>query len=418
MVQHFWVSINVSFQLFFFISYSHLIVFLYRVLPSIFLSLFNMISTMLEVVFHPTPKPHTTIHRVPIPSPGPNEVVIKVHVASSNPKDWIHPIALGHALNSGDDLAGTVHAVGTLVEGKFKVGERVAAFHPMGTPHGAYAEFAVAPSATVVRIPARMTFEEAATIPLNSTTAAITLFRRQEFNPPWNPEGPATQNQGPIVIYGASSALGTFAVKLCKLADIHPIIAIGGGSASYTRKFLDSGRGDSFIDYRGGVDAMKQQILDSVGGGSKKPRHAIDCISQDGTWIPLAQILDGESRSLLSVTNGAHRYDDDSEIPPGVTILYTYVGTAHTGKYPENAPRQPPADAARADVAFARDFFSWLGRMLEQDGFEGHPYQVVSGGLAGVEEGLRRLRESGNNNNNNKGRKLVYRIAEETPFQK
>src|ERR1700761_8572045 len=121
-----------------------------------------MSATMLEVVFHPTPEPHTTIHRILIPSPGPNEVVIKVEVASSNPKDWSHPTALGLHLNSGDDIAGTIHAVGSQVQEKFKVGERVAAFHQMSAPHGAYAEFAVAPSATVVQIPDQMSFEEAA----------------------------------------------------------------------------------------------------------------------------------------------------------------------------------------------------------------------------------------------------------------
>lgn len=35
---------------------------------------------------------------------------------------------------------------------EWKEGDRVAAFHPMMTAHGAYAEFAVAPASTVVRL--------------------------------------------------------------------------------------------------------------------------------------------------------------------------------------------------------------------------------------------------------------------------
>ena len=45
-------------------------------------------------------------------------------------------------MNQGDDIAGTVHAVGEGVE-EFKVGDRVAAFHEMLSPHGSYGEYAV-----------------------------------------------------------------------------------------------------------------------------------------------------------------------------------------------------------------------------------------------------------------------------------
>lgn len=44
-------------------------------------------------------------------------------------------------------------------EGRVVVGDRVAAFHPMGERGGAYAEFAVAPVGTVFRLPGGMRFE-------------------------------------------------------------------------------------------------------------------------------------------------------------------------------------------------------------------------------------------------------------------
>ena len=46
---------------------------------------------MKEVIVHPTPELHTTIHEVPVPEPGPDEVVIKVIVAGSNPKGLAFP---------------------------------------------------------------------------------------------------------------------------------------------------------------------------------------------------------------------------------------------------------------------------------------------------------------------------------------
>lgn len=116
---------------------------------------------MKEVIVHPFPTLHTTIHEVPIPTPGPKELVIKVIVAGSNPKDHKHLASMNLSLNSGDDLAGIVHAIGDDVAktGEWKLGDRVAAFHPMMTEHGAYAEFAVAPAETVIRLSEGVGFE-------------------------------------------------------------------------------------------------------------------------------------------------------------------------------------------------------------------------------------------------------------------
>jgi len=51
--------------------------------------------------------------------------------------------------------------MGKVVEksAEFKVGDRVAAFHVMGTPGGAYAEYAVAPATTILKLPEAVTFE-------------------------------------------------------------------------------------------------------------------------------------------------------------------------------------------------------------------------------------------------------------------
>src|SRR4051794_25133817 len=104
-----------------------------------------------------------------IPKPGPGEVLIKVVIAGkfspwslspcrylkligTNPKDWKLPTYLDQEFNSGDDVAGTVEAVGENVVG-FHKGDRVAAFHEMKAPHGAFAEYAIAPYYTTFHIP-------------------------------------------------------------------------------------------------------------------------------------------------------------------------------------------------------------------------------------------------------------------------
>lgn len=75
--------------------------------------------------------------------------------------DWAHITAKKISVNSGDDIAGTVYALGKDAEatGEFHIGDRVAAFHPMLTPGGAYAEYAVAPAHTVFHVPTNISLE-------------------------------------------------------------------------------------------------------------------------------------------------------------------------------------------------------------------------------------------------------------------
>jgi NADPH:quinone reductase len=81
---------------------------------------------MKEVIVHVGPR--VTIHDVPIPEPGADDVLIKVIVSGTNPKD--HKMAQwGQGdKNSGDEIAGFMHCVGSNVT-EFHPGDRVAAMH-------------------------------------------------------------------------------------------------------------------------------------------------------------------------------------------------------------------------------------------------------------------------------------------------
>lgn len=94
----------------------------------------------------------------PVPKEG--QVLIKVVVSGTNPKDWKVPklFGPGHPSNEGDDIAGYIEDVGEGVVG-FKKGDKVAAFHPMLSPHGGYAEYALAPEDTTFHIPDKTSFE-------------------------------------------------------------------------------------------------------------------------------------------------------------------------------------------------------------------------------------------------------------------
>jgi NADPH2:quinone reductase len=95
----------------------------------------------------------------PIPTPTETQVLIRIICAGCNPKDWKHPFYSKCSTNSGDDMAGIVHSVGKAVL-EFKPGDRVAAFHTMQGPGGAFAEYGLAESWTTFHIPDGTSFEE------------------------------------------------------------------------------------------------------------------------------------------------------------------------------------------------------------------------------------------------------------------
>lgn len=222
------------------------------------------------------------------------------------------------------------------------------------------------------------------------------MYQRQQLPLPWQPAA----TRIPLVVYGASSALGCFCIKLAKLSNIHPIIAICGSSKSYVESLLIPEEGDKIVDYRQGEAAWTSAVKSALDG--LPCFHGIDCISSNKSWCAVASVLSSSAdvKATLSVTSGAHKYDD---VGAGVNVLYTFVGSAHEGSYRPAMPKQPPQVQVKGDPWFGFVFFRFVSLLLAQGGFSGHPWEVIDGGLGGVEKGLRRLKDGRAG-----GKKLVY----------
>jgi NADPH:quinone reductase-like Zn-dependent oxidoreductase len=320
-----------------------------------------------------------TIEDVAIPEPQPDQVIIKVVVSGSNPKDWKIPeLVPDYKANSGDDIAGIVHSVGSNVF-EFKKGDRVASFHEMMTPGGSFAEYAVGWQHTTFHIPKDLSFEDAATIPLAAMTAALGMHQRLTLPDPWTPAKKAT----PLVVYGGASAVGAYAIKLAQLANIHPVIAVAGRGENFVEGLIDRSKGDTIIDYRKGDEAVVQGIKDALKG--QELWYAFDAVSEHGSYTNIVKVLQPEGH-LTTVLPGK-KYEG---VPESVKLTTTNVGSSH-----------------KDEKDYAYIMFRYFARGLAEGFFKPHPYEVIPGGLDGVQKGLENLRDG-----KASGVKYVFRIAD------
>ena len=180
---------------------------------------------------------------VPEPKIGETEVLIRVRACALNHLDiWARQgtrkerIPMPHI--SGSDISGEVAKIGNLVR-DHRPGERalIAPGISDGTceycasgwdslcesykvigyeTQGGYAEYVAVPSHNVLPIPDRLTFEQAAAVPLVFLTAWHMLVTRAHLKP------------GEIVlVWGASSGVGSAAVQVAKLLGAKVIATAG-----------------------------------------------------------------------------------------------------------------------------------------------------------------------------------------------
>ncbi len=145
-----------------------------------------------------------------LPQVGAGDVLVRVHAASLNPADWHilrgDPLVarlMGVGLTkpkdpvAGIDAAGVVEAAGANVHGLAN-GDEV-----LGFCRGAFAEYACAAADLVVPKPARLTFEQAAAVPIAATTALRGI----------RDVGQVTAGQR-VLVNGAGGGVGTYAVQI------------------------------------------------------------------------------------------------------------------------------------------------------------------------------------------------------------
>jgi NADPH:quinone reductase-like Zn-dependent oxidoreductase len=145
------------------------------------------------------------------PVPTDTEVLVRIRAASVNPVDWhflrgtprlgriVFGLGRPKSPRLGVDVAGQVEAVGEGVT-RLEPGDAV-----FGVCNGAFAEYACASESMLVTKPDRISFEQAAGVPVAGLTALQGLRDHGRLQPGQK-----------VLINGAAGGVGTFAVQIAK----------------------------------------------------------------------------------------------------------------------------------------------------------------------------------------------------------
>ena len=198
-----------------------------------------------------------SIHDLPDPEPAENEVRVRVTAASINPFD--NAVLQGYLKGRMEhrfplvpcgDLAGTVDALGSGVEG-VAIGDSVfGVTGKMVLGEGTLAELATASTSTIAKRPAAVSEVEAAALPLAGVSALMSV------------EAVAPRPNDLVVIVGASGGIGSYAVQLAAATGARVIGVTSKGKTEYVKglgahEAIDRTSGDV-------IEALKAQHPDGV----------------------------------------------------------------------------------------------------------------------------------------------------------
>ncbi|KAL5525549.1 hypothetical protein ACEPAG_6885 [Sanghuangporus baumii] len=322
----------------------------------------------------------------PIPKPGPGELLVKVHATALNPIDATirdrNIIVSDYPAVLGLDSAGTIAEIGEGVEG-FTKGDRVLHEGNFKNDYGTFQQYTVAPAEITAKIPPNITFDEAATVSLCLVTAAASLYGHiyypegaTKYKAAWEEGGEGLYRGKSILVIGGSTSVGQYAIQLAKLSGFSSIIAT---ASLHNADLLKSIGATHVIDRKSpDVSAEIRKVLNSA-----PLEFLLDVVSraEQESWSLVAP-----GGTLISIKHV--EIDKNSEKYKDKTFINTIFGSAHIPGLRE----------------MGVSLYSKLTGLLQRGTIKPNRVEVLPNGLAGITEGLDRLRK-----NEVSGKKLVVR---------
>ncbi len=231
-----------------------------------------------------------------VPEPKRGEVLVKVERSSINAADrhmvranyLIVRLVLGLFKPAqknqilGMDLAGTVQATGEDVEG-FQVGDAVVA-DVRKKFGGGFGEYAIVRAVDLVKKPAGVSFEQAATVPISGQAAMMGVLLC-EIEP-----------GDKVLVSGASGGVGSFGVKLAKALGAHVTAMCSAEKADVVKSW----GADEVIDYKTtSVEDLERNTYDAVFDAAcfESPARFTEVLKHNGRYV----LVGGSYYNMLRV---------------------------------------------------------------------------------------------------------------------
>jgi len=192
------------------------------------------------------------LREIPLPTIADDGVLVRVHAASVNALDahLVHMPFVARAFFGlprprvavrGVDVAGTVESVGKNVT-RFKPGDEV-----FGAAPGAFAEYASTREDRLVGKSPRLTFQQAAALPVAGVTALQGLRDKAGVQPGQR-----------VLVHGAGGGVGTFALQIAKALGAHVTAVTSTRNLEVVRSLGP----DRIIDYTREDFALEEERFD------------------------------------------------------------------------------------------------------------------------------------------------------------
>ncbi|HMF60931.1 MAG TPA: NADP-dependent oxidoreductase [Vicinamibacterales bacterium] len=271
---------------------------------------------------------------VPTPTIAHDEILVKIKSTAVNHLDLVEAsgtirqiLPIDMPWIPGHEFSGVVEQIGSDVT-EYGPGDAV-----FGTSGGAYAEYLAAKPAAIARKPSKLSFEEAASVPVAAQTAWQGIFTHGDLD-----KGQT------ILIHGGAGAVGAYAVQLASHAGATVIATASGDDEAY----LNSIGASRVIDYqqeqfekvlREKVDV----VLDLIGGDTQTRSFLV--LKEGGHLVAATQPVSQEETAKHRVSGAMMRLApsgdglgkiarllEEGTIRPDVATVYALQDAAQAWK--------------------------------------------------------------------------------------
>ncbi|KAI9708165.1 MAG: putative secondary metabolism biosynthetic enzyme [Bogoriella megaspora] len=326
-----------------------------------------------------------SIHRnVPLPALRPDRILVKVAYVALNPCDWkmAERFPTPECVD-GCDFSGIVVALGSdwSQTAQFKIGDRVCgAVHgsnPIDKTTGSFADYVSADAQFTFKVPPSMGLEEAAAVG-GTGMGTMGLALKRCLKLPGSLLQPVEENESKeVLVYAASTSVGTLACQLLKLSGHKPI----GVCSPKNFNLVKSYGAVELFDYHSPTCAQDIRTYTK-----NTLAYIIDPMTEVKTMQLCYAAMGRAGGKYCTLENYQQEFCTRRVIHPELVMGMSILG----GKIALDYGYESEADPEKR--SFGIEWYKEIQQLLDAGKLKTHPVKTLPGGYQGIMKGLQLLK--------------------------